>query len=262
MSSQSSQKLNKNPLDLSGRTVLVTGASSGIGRQTAVVLSELGARVVLTARTEARLNATLALLSEGANHQVAAADLSKCDEIPKWLQSVCARTGPLHGIVHSAGKQATTPVRFATEAKIDDVIRTNLHSAIMLARGFTQKGCFAPGGSLVFISSVTAFAGKPAISIYGASKAALIGLTKSLAVELAPQGIRVNCIAPAFVKTEMFDQVREMLTDEQLQALEAAHPLGFGTPEDVAHAAAFLLADTGRWITGSTLVVDGGYSAQ
>jgi NAD(P)-dependent dehydrogenase (short-subunit alcohol dehydrogenase family) len=154
------------------------------------------------------------------------------------------------------------PIRFANENRIDDLVRTNLYSAIMLARGFSQKGGHAPeGGSVVFISSVMAFTGKPAISVYCATKGALTAFVKSLAVELAPEHVRVNCLAPGFVQTEMLEGLRELLTEEQMQALETAHPLGFGTARDVAHAAAFLLADTGRWITGSTLVLDGGYSA-
>ena len=251
-----------NPMDLGGAGVLVTGASSGIGREVAILLSQLNARVILTGRNEERLQQTRESL-HGEGHRVEAFDLSQTDEIPKWMQSVTASAGPLHGIVHAAGKQSAMPIRFATEKRVDDLVRTNLYSAIMLARGFSHKSCHTPaGGSLVFLSSVTAFTGKPAISVYGATKGALVSFTKSLAIELAPDRIRVNCVAPGFVKTEMLEELRALLTDEQIKTLEDAHPLGFGTPRDVANAAAFLLADTGKWITGSTLVLDGGYSAQ
>lgn len=251
-----------NPLDLKGKTIVVTGASSGIGRETAILLSQLEANLVLVARNRDRLEATRDAMSSG-NHRIEVFDLSACEEIPKWMQSVAAVTGPIHGVVHAAGKQAALPIRSAPKARIDDLLHTNLYSAMMLARALVHKTCRpADGASLIFLSSVIAFRGKPALSIYGASKAALIGLTKSLAVELAPERIRVNCIAPGFVQTEMLEQAQELMTEEQIQALEHAHPLGFGTPRDVAHAAAFLLADTGRWITGSTLVIDGGYSAQ
>jgi NAD(P)-dependent dehydrogenase (short-subunit alcohol dehydrogenase family) len=158
--------------------------------------------------------------------------------------------------------QLTSPIRFVAPAAIDELLRTNLVSAMMLTRGFSQKDCHAAESSVVFLSSVVGFNGRASASVYGASKAALIGLAKSLAVELACQRIRVNCVAPAFVQTEMFDRFQEMLSPEQSAALEHAHPLGFGTPRDVANAVAFLIANTGRWITGSTLVVDGGYSAQ
>jgi NAD(P)-dependent dehydrogenase (short-subunit alcohol dehydrogenase family) len=131
----------------------------------------------------------------------------------------------------------------------------------MLARGFCQKGCHAADSSIVFLSSVSALTGQPALSVYCASKAALIGLAKSLALEWASLRIRVNCIAPALVRGEMAEQFREELSPEQFREMEKLHPLGLGHPRDVANAVAFLLADTGRWITGTTLVVDGGYSA-
>ena len=145
---------------------------------------------------------------------------------------------------------------------MEDMFKTNVYSAIILARGFCQKNCFVPGGSIVFISSIMGLVSKPGISLYSVCKSGLRGLSQSLALELAPDRIRVNCIAPAFVQTDMLNRLRETLPPEQFQALEQAHPLGFGTPRDVAHAVAFLLAGTGRWITGTTMVVDGGYSAQ
>ncbi len=255
------EPLQINPMDLSGRTILVTGASSGIGRETAVLLSQLNARLVLTARNEERLTATLSTLHNDG-HRAEPFDLSRTEEIPKWVERVAAQTGPLYAIVHAAGKQAAIPIRFVTEERVDDLVRTNLYSSIMLARGFSQKNCYVPGGSLVFISSVTAFAAKPAISVYTATKSALLGMTKSLALELAPQQIRVNCVAPGFVDTEMLEAVRSVLTEQQVDELRSSHPLGFGTPRDVANSIAFLLAETGRWMTGSTLVLDGGYSAQ
>lgn len=255
------EPLKINPMDLSGRTILVTGASSGIGRETAVLLSQLNARLILTARNEDRLTATLSTLHNDG-HWAQPFDLSRTEEIPKWVKGVAAQAGPLFAIVHAAGKQAATPIRFVTEERVDDLVRTNLYSAIMLARGFSQKNCYVPGGSLVFISSITAFAAKPAISVYAATKSALLGMTKSLALELAPLQIRVNCVAPGFVETEMLEDVRSVLTDEQVDELRSSHPFGFGTPRDVANTIAFLLAETGRWMTGSTLVLDGGYSAQ
>jgi NAD(P)-dependent dehydrogenase (short-subunit alcohol dehydrogenase family) len=250
-----------NPMDLEGSAVLVTGASSGIGRETAILLSELNARVVLTARNPERLEATRRLLS-GDGHLVEPFDLSRTAEVSDWLRSQVSRSGPLNGLVHCAGVLLTSPARFARNPAAEDLMRTNLLSAIMLMRGFCQKGCHAAESSVVFLSSIMGLSGAASMSVYGASKAALIGLSRSLAVELAGERIRVNCVAPGLVQTDMLEQFRELLSPEKFDAMERAHPLGFGTARDVAHAIAFLLAGTGRWITGSTLVVDGGYSAQ
>ena len=249
------------PVDFTGRTVLVTGASSGIGREIAILLSELNANLVLAGRNQERLNETLGAMS-GSGHHVETIDLAAVDRIPQWIKSVAALTGPLHGLVHAAGKQMTGSIRMTSPVSLDDLFKTNVYSAVMLARGLCQKNCFQAGGSMVFISSIMGLVSKPAIPLYSATKAALSGLSKSLALELAAERIRVNCIARAFVETEMLNQLREMLLPEQFEAIEKAHPLGFGTPRDVAHAAAFLLGESGRWITGTTLVVDGGYSAQ
>ncbi|HWQ52529.1 MAG TPA: SDR family oxidoreductase [Bryobacteraceae bacterium] len=254
-------ELPANPLDLTGSTVLVTGASSGIGRDTAILLSSLGARVAITGRNAERLERTMASLS-GQGHRMEVFDLSCAEQIPQWMRKITAEMGPLNGVVHAAGKQIASPARFTTPQNVDDILRTNLHSAIHLARGLCHRSCHGKESSIVFLSSVMGLVGRPGVSLYAASKAALMGFTKSLAVELAPERIRVNCIAPAFVETEMLAEVREWLSAGELEALEKAHPLGFGAPRDVANAAAFLISDMSRWITGTTLVVDGGYSAQ
>ena len=248
------------PMDLAGSLVLVTGASSGIGRETAILLSSLNARVVLVGRNEERLRETLRNL-QGDGHTVSVFDLSSTEEIAGWMKQLVARTGPFKALVHAAGKQLTMPVRLVSGTAFDDLMRTNLTSAVMLTKTFCHKSCRTSGASIVYVSSVMGMVGKPGIAAYSASKAALMGMTRSLAIELAPD-VRVNCVAPAFVESEMLEQVRESLPAEQFAAMERAHPLGFGKPLDVAYAIAFLIAETGRWITGSTLTVDGGYSAQ
>lgn len=252
-----------NPLDLSGRTVLVTGASSGIGRETAVLLSQLGSRVVAVGRDEARLAEVLASLEGTGQHLIEAFELKNVDQIPAWIKSIVAKTGPLDGVVHCAGIHSHRPLKILDTTKFEEVLRINSTAAMMLSKGFRQKGCCATGGSsIVLLSSVTGLVGRAGISAYGSSKAAVVGLTKCLALELAPEGIRVNCVAPAMVETEMAEQLFRSLTPEQLAVLKQDHPLGFGKPRDVANSIAFLLSDAARWITGSVLVVDGGYTAR
>jgi NAD(P)-dependent dehydrogenase (short-subunit alcohol dehydrogenase family) len=249
-----------NPLDMTGKTVLVTGASSGIGRDTAILLSELGARVVLTARNLERLGETHSRM-EGRGHSIEAFDLDNADQIPGWLKSVTAKCGPLDGLVHCGGAVQNIPVALASVAKIEGLVRTNLTSAIMLVRAFRAPGCANRGSGIVFLSSTSGIVGAPNISTYSATKAALIGFTRSAALELATSGFRLNCVAPGLVQTEMLDRSREVMTDEQFESLRRKYPLDLGRVRDVSHAIVFLLAETGRWITGSTLIVDGGYSA-
>jgi NAD(P)-dependent dehydrogenase (short-subunit alcohol dehydrogenase family) len=250
--------MSVNPLSLQGKTILVTGASSGIGRETAILLSELDAKVIIGGRDVKRLEETRELLY-GSGHRVESFDLAAAESIPGWIKQIAVETGPLHGLVHSAGIQHTIPLRVLTATKTEELMHTNFTSAVMLVKGFRQKDCCVKGSSIVLLSSVAGLKGKPALSVYSASKAALIGFGRAAAMELAVEGIRLNCVAPAYIKTEM---VQEQFTAEQLEALGRMHPLGIGNPRDVANAIAFLLADTGRWITGTTLVVDGGYTAQ
>lgn len=246
--------------DLTGRTFLVTGASSGIGRQTAICLAELGARLILVGRSTERLTQTSDQL-RGEGHLAQPRDLSDVEAIPKWMKGLCKEHGPLNGIVHCAGVHLIKPLRFTTPQDLADVMTVNVTAAAMLLRGFRQKGvCDAPA-SAVLISSVMGTVGQPGVSAYSASKGALCSLTRSAALELAEEQIRVNCVAPGWVQTELADRAAETLTDEQLAEIRDMHPLGLGEPRDVAHSIMFLLSDAARWITGTTLVVDGGYTA-
>jgi NAD(P)-dependent dehydrogenase (short-subunit alcohol dehydrogenase family) len=245
-------------MDLTGKRILVTGASSGIGRDTAILLSRLGATLAITGRDETRLNKALESL-EGSGHIASVFDFSQEGVVP-WFQGIAAG-GPFHGFVHAAGVQATIPVKSLSESKIDALMRTNVSSALMLSKAFCHRTAHVKPASIVFLSSVMSVVGKPAISLYSASKGALAAMTKSLALELARDKIRVNCVAPGFVPTEMWDDLRGSLSAEQFDAIVGMHPLGAGTTLDVANSIAFLLSDASRWITGTNLMVDGGYTA-
>jgi NAD(P)-dependent dehydrogenase (short-subunit alcohol dehydrogenase family) len=249
------------PLSLRSRRVLVTGAASGIGRAACELLSRLEARIVAVDIDEAGLDgASQGLAGEG--HTRCRFDVSDVERIPAWMADVAQKGGPLFGVVHAAGLSCVQPLRLLSPEAYRKVLLLNTEAALALARGFHKKTVAeAAGGSIVFISSVMASAGAPGAAAYSMSKAALHGLTRSLAVELAPAKIRVNCVAPGFVRTPMFDRMSAPWDAGQLARVEEDHPLGLGAPADVANSIAFLLADTGRWITGSVLTVDGGYTA-
>jgi len=249
------------PMDMTGRTILVTGASSGIGRETSRLLSELSARVILVGRNRERLELTASVLI-GRGHQIETFDLTQLDAVSDWLKRIVQRTGPLDGLVHSAGIGATLPVKAWSSSVHDSVMKINVSACLALAQGFRRPDIHNRQSSIVFVSSVAGLVGAVGISIYSASKGAVVALTKSLALELVRDGIRVNCVAPGAVETELVEESRRVLSQQQMTRLAEMHPLGIGNPRDVAHAIAFLLADTSRWITGTTLAVDGGYTAQ
>ena len=249
-----------NPMDLTGRTIVVTGASSGIGRDTAVLLSQLGARIVLIARDRGRLEQTRDSM-EGTSHVIECQDLTDLDAIPPLLKRLASELGPLHSLVHCAGAVNIKPVRFMEFADFSKTLRLNLESGFALAKGFRQRGVCALDSNIVFIASAAALSGSAGLSDYSASKGGLISMTRVLAVEFARDRIRVNSVVPGWVKTELTNDTETVLTPDRYDELRNRHLLGFGVPRDVSYAIAFLVADTGRWVTGSSLVVDGGYTA-
>lgn len=245
---------------LFGQRILVTGASSGIGLATAEWASQLGARVVMVGRDEARLQRAIGSLV-GEGHTALVRDIESW-EPDADLRSV-AEDGRFTGIVHSAGILDTTPVRYTKTEAIHRTLRVNLASALVLARAFRQKTVRADRASMVFVSSVMGLTGEAARVAYSAAKGGLIASSRSLAIELAREGIRVNCVAPGVVAgTAMSEKYLESVPEEGRNALVAAHPLGLGRAEDVAAAICFLLAPAARWVTGTTLVCDGGYTAR
>ena len=249
-----------NPMSLAGRTILVTGATSGIGAATAIYLSRLGARVVASGRNEERLALVLGKL-EGEGHLGRIFDLSELDAILPWLKALCAEIGPLNGIAHCAGIQATKPIQAINSTFVMDVLTQNLGAALMLAQAFRLKACHGSPASLVYVSSSAALRTAPGNVVYASSKGGIVSAVKGLGVELIRDGVRVNAVAPAMVDTPMSDQFRTILSEENFKRVVDMHPLGLGRPDDVAAAIAFLLADTARWITGSILSVDGGFLA-
>ncbi|MDQ4214239.1 SDR family NAD(P)-dependent oxidoreductase [Microbacterium capsulatum] len=241
--------------------VAITGASSGIGRAIAVQASKRGATVALIARRESELHAVQQELA-GSGHVVIVADVADDDEVGRILPEAVAALGPLNVLVHAAGVHQVTPLRAVSAATARRMFDVNVTSAVMLAKSFRRKDVRADEANIVFLSSAIGLVGGSGVSVYAATKSAVASLTQSLALELAREKIRVNAIAAGIVTTPLTEELHARLGGEVWARIEDAHPLGIGTADDVASAALFLASPAARWITGSVLSVDGGYTAQ
>jgi NAD(P)-dependent dehydrogenase (short-subunit alcohol dehydrogenase family) len=242
-----------NPFSLEGKTILVTGASSGIGRSIAIECSKMGAAIVLTARNEGRLQETLSML-EGNGHQYICADLT--DE--SSIQSMVEELPVLDGIVHNAGMADRMPCKMVKAERMHQLMAANIEGPVLLQKHLLKKKKIVQGGSIVFIASRAPFAPAVGNAIYAASKGAMLGYARCLGLELAPQRIRVNSICPAMVWTDLVAKDAEQ-TDGNYDELQKKYPLQrFGKPEDVAYLAIYLLSDAASWMTGSQLDITGG----
>jgi len=247
--------MNYNPFTLEGKTILVTGASSGIGQATAIECSKLGAKVVITGRNVERLQATFDRL-EGEGHQQIIAELTNDDDVGNVVEKCPA----LNGVVLCAGKGMTLPFQFCTREKFDSIFNVNFFAPVELLRLLAKKKILLKGASAVFVDSIGGTPnGKftPGNDIYGASKAAIWSIMRFAAIELAPRQIRVNGVNPGMVNTPLIQG--GTLTDEQKKADMADYPLKrYGEPNDIAHGIIYLLSDASSWVTGHSLVIDGG----
>lgn len=250
----------QNPFSIEGRIILVTGASSGIGRQVAIWLSTQGAKIILVARNAARLNETLKSM-QGGDHIIEPFDFLDDADVSVWLKSISKKIGLLDGLVHAAGIQDPKPIRASNTRHWETLMATNVTSAFSLIKAFRQKGVCSQESSIVLLSSVMAKVGQPALLSYCASKGAIESMVHAAALELAREGIRVNAVAPGVVKTEMLESLESLIGGNSMQEIEKKHPLGLGNPLDVAYAINYLLSPASRWVTGTSLVVDGGYLA-
>ncbi len=250
-----------NPMNLSGNNILVTGASSGIGKSIAVYLSKLGANVHMAARNENKLKETYNELEPG-RHSYYSIDLLNLNAIEPMLDNICSDGKKINGIVHSAGISKTVPIQFLKPEDLSGIMTVNFYSFMELVKHFTKRKYNEDGGSIVAISSISSKVGARGLAAYCASKGALDSAIRSLAVDLAPRNIRINSIAPSMIKTQIYDGLVSVVNNKDFEAdLKKRQIMGLGMPEDVASAAAFLLSDASRFITGTSMIVDGGYLA-
>lgn len=244
-----------NPFSLENKTILVTGASSGIGRAIAIESSKMGASVIITGRNEERLKETHAQM-EGNQPDYIIADLSNSDDVQNLSESITLLTG----LVNCAGLTKVLPFPFAERKDFEEVMDVNFFAPTEISRLLVKSKKMQKGASIVFISSVSGvYVSYIGNSIYSASKGAINGLCKNMALELAPKGIRVNCVNPGMIDTNILSDGK--ITQEQLNEDMKRYPLKrYGKPEEVAYAVIYLLSDAAEWITGSNLLIDGGYT--
>lgn len=244
-----------NPFSLRGKTILVTGASSGIGRAIAIETSKMGATVTITARNEDRLRETHALMS-GENHKLILADLSSEDDLNKLVRDLPA----LDGLVHCAGLTIPKPFHFYSQENIKTVMGVNFEAPVFLTQALVKQKKISKLASIVFISSISGvYVSYMAGSIYSASKGAINGMAKGMALELSSKGVRVNSVNPGMVQTNILSE--GVVSEEQLEEDRKKYPLKrYGKPEEVAYAVIYLLSDASAWVTGSNLLIDGGYT--
>lgn len=246
--------MNYNPFSLEGKTILVTGASSGIGQGIAIACSRMGARVFLNGRNQMKLGATLAQLEDG-EHKMIAADLTNSDSVNRMIKQLPA----LDGVVHCAGIGQRVLCKVATEQDVDAVMDANFKAPVLLQTELLKHKKIIKGASIVFIASIAIWSPSIGNAFYSASKGAIVSYAKCLALELAPRKVRVNCISPAMVWTDLI--LQEGVDEEQLKADEQKYPLKrYGTPEDIANLAIYMLSDASTWMTGSNVKLSGGGS--
>lgn len=247
-------------IDLTGRNIVITGASSGIGQANAILSSKLGAKVTIIGRDKEKLEVTLSQM-EGEGHLVFPMDITNFDQIDDLISEVVKKNGKINGFIHSAGIEMTRPLKILKQENLQDVFAVNVFAAFEFAKAIAKNKNIDNSASFVFISSIVGILGQPGKIAYSASKGALLSGCKSMALELVGRNIRVNSVLPAVVETDMSNQIMESIGEEGRENVLKMHPMGFGKVEDIANMCVFLLSDASKWITGAEFIVDGGYSA-
>lgn len=241
-----------NPFSLVGKTLLITGASSGIGRGIAISCSKMGATVIINGRNKKKLGSTLELLANG-EHQAISADLTNRNSVMQMVSQL----PKLDGVVHCAGVGQRILAKQLSEQDVDYVMDANFKGPVMLQQALLENKKINKGASIVFIASIASWSPSLGNSVYSASKGAIISYANCLSLELAPRLIRVNCISPAMVWTDLIQE--DGLSEEKLKEDEIKYPLKrYGQPDDIANLAIYMLSDASTWMTGSNVKISGG----
>jgi NAD(P)-dependent dehydrogenase (short-subunit alcohol dehydrogenase family) len=246
-----------NPFTLEGKRILITGASSGLGFAIALDAARMGAEIVGIGRDSDRLGEMLKAtqLISKKNHQSIIADLT----LPDSIISIEAELSlAVDGVVHCAGISRLAPIRQVNLKHIREVNSINIEAPLLQTQRFLSKNLINSGGSILFLSSIAAHIGVPGVGIYSGSKAYLIAAMRCLALEVVKRKIRVNCLSPAIINTPLLTGTISVIGSDSIGDLESQYPLGFGTPEDISNACIYFLSDASRWVTGTTLIMDGG----
>lgn len=249
-------------MDFSGKKILIIGASSGIGKQTAVQLSEKGAQVLLVARREDKLQAAIREL-KGEGHRYLTADMSDVNSIEALFKEIKDSFGVLDGMLYTAGVTATMPISMLKPEKLNRVMTIHFFSFVESVRQFSKKGRYREGASIVAMSSIAAKCGDKGHTAYSSAKAAIDGAIRCLAMELADKQIRINSVAAGMTRTEMLEDFLKNNGEDSdaYRKIVSRQYLGLGKPEEIANAICFLLSGDSSFVTGASVPVDGGYTS-
>lgn len=252
-----------NPFSLEGKVIVISGAASGIARQCAISCSKMGAKLILLDLNEEGLQETMGMVECSEKHFWASVNLLEYDKVGEIIKEAVAKVGRINGLLNCAGISTTNLFKLTRPEELDKFFHVNVFTGYFLAQECTKMGNLSKeGGSIVFFSSVAGSYGEVGKSTYGMTKAALLNLAKHLACEMARKNVRVNSVSPGAIETPINMNLPHMKDPEKRAKLEAQHLLGLGKTDDVANACIYLLSDASRWVTGTNMFVDGGFSVR